>query len=45
MTFVDVETGKVVEAKKQNRPVLERGKKYVATVIAGNNIINYFYLY
>ncbi len=32
MTFVDVETGKVVEARKQNRPVLERGKKYVATV-------------
>lgn len=32
MTFVDVETGKVVEARKQNRPVLESGKKYVATV-------------
>ena len=32
MTFVDVETGKVVEARKQNRPVLEHGKKYVATV-------------
>ena len=33
MTFVDVETGKVVEARdKKNRPVLERGKKYVATV-------------
>ena len=32
MTFVDVETGKVVEARKQNRPILERGKKYVAIV-------------
>lgn len=32
MTFVDVETGLPVEARKQNRPVLERGKKYVATV-------------
>ncbi len=33
MTFVDVETGKVVEARdNKNRPVLERGKKYVATV-------------
>lgn len=32
MTFVDVETGQVVEAREQNRPVLERGKKYVATV-------------
>ena len=32
MTFVDVETGQVVEAGEQNRPVLERGKKYVATV-------------